>query len=67
MIRVFSGFNLSKTRMLTLAKWAKRNAAYGAYIEVNEVVTIGGDLFDVFLYQERTRVDKKGNRYVVSD
>ena len=60
-ICVFDGMNLSRTRMLQLSKWAKRFASFGAEIHVTEV---SADKFDVKLYQEKTRVDKNGNRYI---
>lgn len=60
---VYEGYNIPHTKMLILSRWAKRfSKKFGAEIDVLDV---GNDKYDIKLFQEKTRVDKYGNRYIV--
>ena len=58
--------NCNQTRMLTLARWAKRHKRFGAYIEVEELPKLLTDkvVYCVKVFCNKMRVDKFGNRYV---
>ena len=59
---------VSLARVKKLATYAKKNANYGAYVEVTECTIKSGDnqpRFDIKVYQDKTKVDRYGNRYVV--
>ena len=67
MALLISEYLVSMHRVKKLSKWAHKNSNFGAYVEVEEIKCIksGEYKFNIKLFQDKTRVDKYGNRYVI--